>query len=274
MTRRAFLVIVAASVLLCDPATARAAQKDKLVGKLLVLAAASTTDAVDVIRAEFARLHPEVTVRTSFAASSALARQIEAGARADVFLSASSEWADHLEKKKLVARRRDLLGNRLVVIVPVDAKIKIDMASDLVQKSVRRLAMADPQSVPAGIYARQALEKLQLWEKLRSKVAGAADVRQALKFVETGAADAGIVYATDAAADKRVRIALKLDPKLSEPIRYPLVLVQGAESNAAAVAFDEFLASPAAAAVFERFGFVALSKAGETKPREAIPCGG
>ena len=106
MTRRAFLVIGAASVLLCDPATARAAQKDKLDVKLLVLAAASTADAVDAIRADFARLHPEVTVRTSFAASSALARQIEAGARADVFLSASSEWADFLEKKKLVARRR------------------------------------------------------------------------------------------------------------------------------------------------------------------------
>ncbi|MEX0978922.1 MAG: molybdate ABC transporter substrate-binding protein [Pirellulales bacterium] len=240
---------------------------------MLVFAAASTTEAMDAIRAGFVRLHPAVTVRTSYAASSALARQIEAGASADVFLSASTQWTDYLKMKQLVTRSRDLLGNRLVVIVPADSKIKIDRAADLAQKGIRRIALADPQAVPAGVYAREALEKLKLWEALRSKVAGAADVRQALKFVETGAAEAGIVYATDAAEEKGVRMALALDPKLSEPIRYPAVLFARARNNAAAVAFYEFLASKSAAAVFVRHGFVVLDNRDESEPQEATPCG-
>jgi molybdate transport system substrate-binding protein len=228
---------------------------------------------MDAIRSEFERLHPAVTLRTSYAASSALARQIEAGAGADVFLSASTQWTDYLKMKRLIAQSRNLLGNRLVVVVPADSRIKIDRASDLVNKGIRRIALADPQAVPAGVYAREALEKLKLWESLRSKVAGAADVRQALKFVETGAADAGIVYATDAAAEKGVRVALALDPKLSAPIRYPAALLARAKNNVAAVQFYEFLASPAAAAVFARHGFIVLNNRDEAKPQEATPCG-
>lgn len=267
------LVFLSSYLLTCHVAVAQPASKPALRGKVLVLAAASTTEVIEEIRDAFVRLHPEVMLGLSFAGSSTLARQIEAGAGADVFLSASREWADVLERENLVARRRDLLGNRLVVIVPVGSKLKIDDPAGLAQASIRRLALADPRAVPAGIYAREALEKLHLWDKLRGRVAGAADVRQAMRFVETGAADAGIVYATDAAVDQKVRVVLRLDVKLSEPIRYRVVLLKRGAKNRAAEAFYDFLASTVAADVFTRYGFEVLAKTGPHKTDEEVPCG-
>jgi molybdate transport system substrate-binding protein len=262
-------LFVGALIGCCGGAVAGAPRSDELSGKVLVFAAASTTDALDEIRAEFERLHPAVKVRMSFAASSALAQQIRAGAPADVFLSASHQWADAVGE--LVARRRDLLGNTLVVVVPVKSSLRIERPEALAGAGVRRLAIADPRAVPAGIYARQALEKLGLWKTLQPRLAGGADVRQALKFVETGAADAGIVYSTDAATARKVRIAMSLDAGLTEPIRYPLVLLKQAEGNAAAAAFYEFLTLEPARAVFERHGFLVLGRVAEV--REESPCG-
>jgi molybdate transport system substrate-binding protein len=266
MNARTLLVSLSAAVSLWDASSASALDAARISGKVLILAAASTTDAIDEIRLEFTRRHTEVTVRTSFAASNALAQQINAGAEADVFLSASSEWADFLEKRNLVARRLDLLGNRLVVIVPAGSKLRIAGAGDLVSGGIQRLALADPQAVPAGVYARAALEKLGLWKQLERRVAGAADVRQAVKFVEVGAADAGIVYATDTAGNDKVRVVLTLPAELSDSIRYPLVLLKRAEKDAAAVALYEFLRSPAAAAVFRRHGFIVLSQGASADP--------
>jgi molybdate transport system substrate-binding protein len=249
-----------------SPCHAVAADEADLSGKILVLAAASTTEAVEQVRAEFVRLHPKVTIRASFAASSTLAQQIRAGAEADLFLSASTEWAVFLAKEKLVHEQRDLLGNQLVVVVPADSTISIHEPGDLVQPKIRHLALADPRSVPAGIYARQALEKLGLWKPLESRIAGAADVRQALHFVETGAAEAGIVYATDAAASKAARIAIRIEPRLSEPIRYPLILLEHGATNPVAVAFYEFLSSPSAGAIFRRHGFLVPTTAETVRP--------
>ena len=254
------LALIATGFLAMRPLKALAADKPGIEGKVLLLAAASTTDAIDKVRAEFLKLHPQVTLRVSFGSSSALAKQIENGEAADLFLSASREWSDYLQKRKLVARSRDLLSNELVIVVPSDSKLSIARAEDLAQEKVGRLALADSSSVPAGIYARQALEKLKLWDKLKGKVVGAADVRQALLYVETSAAEAGIVYATDAAASKKVRVVGKIDPKLSDPIRYPLVLTPAGEKNPVAVACYEFLQSPAAAKVFRDLGFVVLEK--------------
>jgi molybdate transport system substrate-binding protein len=246
---------------------AAAADPSDLSGKLLVVAAASTTDAIEQVRAAFVRLHPAVTIRTSYGASSTLAQQINAGAEADIFLSASTEWADFLSGKKLIERRRDLLGNQLVIVVPADSPLDVKGPADLAQPKIRRLALADPKSVPAGIYARQALGNLNLWTQLEAKVAGAADVRQALHFVETRAAEAGIVYATDAAASRAVRMAARIDPKLSEPIHYPLALLKHGAGNPAAIAFHEFLSSLAAAAIFRQHGFVVLDVLDKDKPR-------
>jgi molybdate transport system substrate-binding protein len=260
-------VATALAVLLCAGAvSARADEPDRLSGKILFLAAASTADAAEEVRGEFARLHPEVSVRTSYAASSTLAQQVAAGAPADLFLSASGEWADFLADRNLVERRHDLLGNRLVIVIAADSSLRIADAADLAGDKIRRLALADPKSVPAGVYAKQALDKLGIWPKVSGKVAGAADVRQALHFVETGAADAGIVYATDAASSKKVRVVHELAADLSAPIRYPLVLVKHGGDRPAATAFYDFLRSEYAAGVFRRHGFVVPPSAAPPKP--------
>jgi molybdate transport system permease protein len=270
MNTKTALAVLSCCVLPLDPPSAQAAPDAGLDGQVLVFAAASTTDAVEAIRHQFARLHPDITVRTSFAATSSLAQQIDAGARADVFLSASVEWADFLEDRHHIARRRDLLGNTLVVIVPADSKLKIDDPADLAQEGIRHLALADSRSVPAGVYARQALVSLGLWNKLEPKVTGAANVRQALQYVINGAAEAGIVYSSDAALDQRVRIALRLEGRLSDPIRYPLVLLERAKDNPAAVAFYDFLASNSAAPEFRRYGFIVLAGAQAALPEEPV----
>ena len=253
-----------ASLFVLGPSRALAAERDNLSGKLLLLAAASTTEAVDEIRTAFVRLHPGVTIRVSYASSSTLAQQIHAGAEADLFLSASDEWADFLKQKKLVDQQSDLLSNQLVIITSADSTLGIQKPEDLLLAKVRRVALADPSSVPAGKYAKEALTRLGLWESLQVKVAGGADVRQALRFVETGAAEAGLVYATDAAASQGVRVAVKIDPTLSHPIRYPLVLLKRANENRAAVALYEFFSSPEAIAIFCRHGFVVLTPADNT----------
>lgn len=140
----------------CPPSLAVAADtadKDSLSGAVLMLAAASTTDALEAIKAEFVRLHPRVTLRVSYGASSALAKQIDAGAEADLFLSASSEWAEFLNKAKLIDRQRNLLGNELVIVTPTDSKLTIKGPRDLVHPDIRHLAIADAKAVPAGVYA-------------------------------------------------------------------------------------------------------------------------
>lgn len=234
--------------------------------KILVLAAASTTDALNEARTAFEKLHPAYQARISYGASSTLAAQITSGAPADVFLSASTELATQLSKQGLVARELDLLGNQLVIVVPADSKLAITSLEDLAKPEVRHLALADPKSVPAGVYAREALEKRELWKRLADKVTGAADVRQALHFVETGAAEAGIVYATDALVAPRVKVVAHVDPKLTRPIRYPLVLLKTGEGNPAAVQFYNYLSSKYALAIFRKYGFLAVDASERPQP--------
>ncbi len=155
----------------------------------------------------------------------------------------------------MVRQRRDLLTNRLVVVVPADSPPRIDKMEDLLAVEIRHLALADTTAVPAGVYAKQALSKLGLWDRLSDKVVAGADVRQTLTYVETGAAEAAIVYATDAIVGDNVRVALELPADLTEPIRYPIVLLKQADDDPAARAFYDYLNSPEAAAVFTRHGF-------------------
>ncbi|REK11946.1 MAG: molybdate ABC transporter permease [Planctomycetota bacterium] len=253
----------------CLLAAAARADEAPLEGQVLVLSAASTTDAVDALRAAFVKTHPQVTVDAGFAASSALAQQIAAGAPADVYLSANERWADFLDEKGLVARRRDLLSNRLVVVVADDSKLEVKRPADLEQQGIDHVALADPTSVPAGIYARQALAELGLWQDLEAKVVSAADVRQAMQLVVSGAAEAAIVYASDAATSDRVRVAVELDESLSEPIRYPVVLLNRGAERPAAVAFYDYLLSAEAADVFRRYGFLVM--ADDHPAADAVP---
>jgi molybdate transport system substrate-binding protein len=227
-------------------------------GRAVVLfAAASTSDALDEIRERFRR-ETGVEVTASYAASSTLAEQIAYGAGADVFVSASTKWVDYLDRHEngLVAQRRDLLGNRLVIVVPADSPLDLHKPEDLLGKEIRHLALADYTAVPAGIYARQALTKLGLWQRLKEKVAAGTDVRSALSYVETGAAEAGLVYATDAAVSTSVKVAVEIPTDLTEPICYPVALLRQGAGNPKAESFYRYLSSPQAAAVFRKHGFV------------------
>ena len=213
--------------------------------RILVFAAASLKNALDEVNAAYGK-----PVTASYAASSALARQIEAGAPAQVLISADLEWMDYLEKKNLLGpgTRRNLLGNRLVWIVPAAAPRVSDPLQALGADS--RLALADPQHVPAGKYAKAALQKMGLWNSVATRIAAAENVRAALALVARGEAPLGIVYRTDALAEPRVAVAGAIDPRLHPPIVYPAALLSSGGAD-----YFGFLASPQAKAIFARHGF-------------------
>jgi molybdate transport system substrate-binding protein len=221
--------------------------------EVVVFAAASLADALREIAKAF-EAGTGHRVVLSVGGSNDLARQIRAGAPAEVFVSASADRMDEVERARLVrgADRVDLLSNRLVVVVPAGATKAPVAAEDLTR--VRSLALGDPQAVPAGIYARQWLDRLGLWERVRDRVVPTLDVRAALAAVESGNADAAIVYRTDAAISRRVRVALDVPAGEGPRIVYPAALLAGSRGPAAR-AFYEYLRSRPAREVFERLGF-------------------
>lgn len=227
--------------------------------QLLVFAAASTTNAMQEAGRVFGKTSG-VTVVISFAASSTLARQIERGAPAAVYVSANALWMDYLQERGLLAKgtRRDLAGNRLVLIAPgagPDQSAPLTGQSNIAGRLGRgRLAMGDPTHVPAGIYGKQALMSLGLWGSLARRVAAAATVRAALVLVERGEAPLGVVFATDAAISRRVHIVGVFPPASHRPIVYPAAIITG-HDRPAARAFMRFLASPTAAKIFAAHGF-------------------
>ena len=225
---------------------------------LVVLAAASLQEALTAQADAWARQdHPHPIV--SFAASSALARQVQSGAPADLFFSADEAWMDRLEKSGALRQgtRRDMLTNSLVLVAPKASRTSIvlsDPASLVAALGDGKLAMADPDAVPAGRYGKAALEHVKAWNLLSGKVAAAENVRAALKLVETGEAPLGIVYATDAAASPKVRVVATLPHDSHPPIRYPVAIL-AASKNPQAKSFEAFLGSPAGQAIFRRHGF-------------------
>ncbi|MEN2785814.1 molybdate ABC transporter substrate-binding protein [Sphingomonas qilianensis] len=226
----------------------------------LVLAAASLQESMTAAAAAWARRgHPRPVI--SFAASSALARQLIAGAPADLFLSADEQWMNAVAAKNLLApaTRADFLGNRLVVIAPAGSATRIPQrpAAALARTlGAGPLAMADPASVPAGKYGKLALQRLGAWGQVAPQVVAAENVRAALALVERGAAPLGIVYATDARASRAVRIAGVFPAASHPPIVYPLARL-AASRNLEGEAFRRFLLSRAGKAIFVRYGFIA-----------------
>jgi molybdate transport system substrate-binding protein len=225
---------------------------------LVVFAAASLKEALDEANAAYTRQSGD-DVKTSFGASSALARQIESGAPAQIFVSADLDWMDYLEKRNLIqpGTRKNLLGNRLVIAAPADADIKLDIKPGFDLAGALKgghLAMADPSSVPAGKYGKAALEKLGAWGSVESAVARTENVRGALLLVSRHEAPLGIVYATDVAADPGVKIAGVFPPETHPPIVYPIALTADSRDPAASRLLD-FLTSPAARPIFEKHGF-------------------
>ncbi|HEV7317807.1 MAG TPA: molybdate ABC transporter substrate-binding protein [Ensifer sp.] len=237
------------------PASAQAEEK------VTVFAAASLKNALDAINAEWHKESGKETT-VSYAASSALAKQVEQGAPADVFISADLAWMDYLAEKKLIKddTRANLLGNRIVLVsgkqdaAPVEIKQGFDLAAVL---GDGRLAMGAVDSVPAGKYGKAALEKLGAWKAVEPKVAGAESVRAALLLVSRGEAPYGIVYQTDASADPGVKVVGTFPEDSHPPIIYPIAITAESKSPDAA-AYIDFVKSAKAAALFEKQGFTVL----------------
>jgi molybdate transport system substrate-binding protein len=224
---------------------------------LTVSAAASLQDALGSVADAYARRHPDTTVQFNYGGSGALARQIEDGAPVDVFLSAAAQPMDRLAAKGLLlpGTRRDLLRNDVVLIVPAGSSLH--SFGDLPAAKV--VALGDPASVPAGDYGKQVLTHLGLWDRVQGKLVLAKDVRQVLSYVETGNADAGLVYATDARQSPKVRVAATAPEDSHEPVVYPVAVLKAAHDPAAARAFAAFLSSPDARAIFVSQGFTAAA---------------
>jgi molybdate transport system substrate-binding protein len=223
-------------------------------------AAASLTNVMDELGREFTKAGGP-PVRFSFAASSTLARQIESGAPAGLFVSADREWMDYLEQRGLIdpSTRRDLLSNRLALIAPADSSVSLTIEPNFPLAAALdggRLATGDPDNVPVGRYARSALTSLGVWNDVADRLVRAEDVRTALAFVARGEAPLGIVYATDARIEKKVRLVGLFPESSHPPITYPMALTKAAGADAAR--FAEFIQGDASRAVFERYGFVVL----------------
>lgn len=236
--------------------------------KLTIFGAASLQNALDEIDAAFAASHP-VAIAASYASSSVLAKQIEAGAGADIFISADRDWMKYVADKQLVRAdsNKDLLGNELVLIGKADdsAAFKLAPGADLLGAlGSSHLAMGEVKSVPAGKYGKAALEKLGIWDKVQSRVAGAENVRAALKLVALGEAKYGIVYASDAVVEKQVRVVDTFPEDSHPPIVYPIAITMAAAARqdggaAQAQAYYDYLHGREAAAVFKKYGFTPLN---------------
>lgn len=257
MKRRNILLSFIAATAIAVGHIAPAAAAD-----LIVFAAASMKGSLDKAAAAFEK-SAGTKVSISYASSSQLAKQIEAAAPADVFISADTKWMTYLVEKGAVKKETavDFLGNQLVLVAAKDSTVSIDIVRDFPLAATlgdSRIAMGDPKSVPAGKYGKEALEFYGVWKDVEPKVAGADNVRAALKLVSSGEAPLGIVYATDAKADAEVKVVDVFGEESHSPIVYPLAPV-AASTNASTDAFVKFLLGPEATAIFKDAGFTTLA---------------
>jgi molybdate transport system substrate-binding protein len=254
---RHFIRALAGLLILGLVTTPRSASAEEVV----VFAAASLKEALDHAVGVFQQ-QGGGKVSVSYAASSALAKQIESGAPADIFVSADLDWMHYLQQRHLIKpeTRKNLLGNHLVLVAPAESEINVEIKPGFPLASLLgdgHLAMADPDAVPAGKYGEAALEKLGVWSSVENKVVRAENVRSALFFVSRREAPLGIVYQTDAAADKGVKIVGVFPDNTHPPIVYPIAITTNS-TNADAGKLLSFLESPAAKKMYEKHGFVVL----------------
>ena len=240
-----------ATLLLATPAV-RAAT-------ITVFAAASLSDSLKEIAADYEKQTGD-KVLFNLGASSTLARQIQEGAPADIFFSADEARMDALQRRGLILKdtRKRRLSNTLVIVVAADSAIAVHSPRDHAGDAVKRIALADPATVPAGIYAKSCLEKLNLWSAVAPKVVPTDNVRAALAAVESGNVEAGMVYKTDAAISKKVRVAYEVPAGDAPEIRYPVAVLKDSNDPEAAKRFLRHLDSEAAGRVFRKFGFIVL----------------
>ena len=225
-----------------------------------VYAAASLTNVISDIAVVYKKQHPQTDIVPVFGASSALAKQIEAGAKSDLFFSADVDWMNYLIKKQMITENKSkaLLSNQLVLISPKKLNIafKAQPNFNFAQSFKGYVCTGQMESVPAGKYAKQSLIKLNWLDSLKGRIVGTDDVRSALAFVERGECDVGIVYKTDALISKKVKVIGRFPENSHHPILYPLALTQQGEKNGDAVQFEKFVkSSPQAKIIFQKYGF-------------------
>ncbi|MBW4695498.1 MAG: molybdate ABC transporter substrate-binding protein [Lyngbya sp. HA4199-MV5] len=225
--------------------------------KLLVSAAASLKDVMETIKPLYQKSHADVSLTFNFGASGALLQQIEQGAPADVFISAAKRQMDALDQKGALApgTRSNLANNKLVLIVPKNSK-GVTSFNSLQQPEVKRIAVGEPRSVPAGQYAAEVLQKLNLTDAVKPKLVYANNVRQVLSVVESGNADAGLVYLTDAKISNKVKIVAVAADSYHSPIVYPMAALKSSKNTAAAKAFVQYLSSREAKRILQQYGFI------------------
>lgn len=222
-----------------------------------VFAAASLTDALKEIAPAFEKSSGD-KLSFNFAASSTLARQIQEGAPADLFFSADEAKMDALEKKGLVRKdsRESLLSNTLVIVAVADSGLVLKSGKDLADEKIKNIAVGEPHTVPAGIYAKEYLQKIGIWTGVEKRLVPTENVRAALAAVESGNADTGIVYKTDALISKKIKIILEIPAGEGPAISYPLAIPASAPHPAAAAKFSAYLQAPETLKIFEKYGFL------------------
>lgn len=227
---------------------------------LNISAAASLTDALNEINELYKDKNDNVDILTNFASSGNLQTQIENGAPADVFISAAPKQMNALADKGLIVNdtRRDLLNNKVVLIVPQGSSLGIDDFNDLLGGDIKKIALGDPEFVPAGSYGKKALEQLGIWDELQPKMILCSDVRQVLSYVETTNVDAGIVYSTDAAISTSVKVVADGPDAINSSIIYPVAVVEYSKNLDAASDYINFLFSDEVQELFEKYGFAPI----------------
>jgi molybdate transport system substrate-binding protein len=227
--------------------------------EILVSAAASLTDVLNEIGKSY-QSKSKNTVKFNYGPSSGLARQIDEGAPADIFFSADLPQMDNLDKKGRLepGTRKNLLSNQLVIIVPADSKLVLSSPKDLLKADVKRIALAEPSSVPVGVYTSKYLTDESLWDQVKPKVVPVQDVRATLASVESGNVEAGFVYKTDAAVSKKVKIVYEVPIDKGPKITYPVAIVKDSKRKDTARDFMSYVQSPTAKDAFKKYGFVVL----------------
>lgn len=245
-----FSILVSLFLIACTSSTVQPS-------KILVAAAASLQKSLQEITPLYNQTHPNQTVTYNFAASGALAQQISQGAPVDVFISAATKQMRELEAQGLLlsGSQRDLLTNQLVLITPKQSSVTVRDFLDLTKPEVKRIAIGQPLSVPAGQYATEVLQNLKILPQVQSKLVLGNSVKSVLATVETGDVEAGMVYITDAQISDKVTVVATAEPKLHAPIRYPMAVIRSSKSLSQAQQYIEFLQTASAKAVFRKYGF-------------------
>ena len=235
-----------------DKAQENASQKE-----VYIVAAASMTDAVKEIGANYEKQHPDVKLMYNFGSSGALQSQIEQGAPADVFISAAQKQMNALEEENLIdkATRKDLLENKVVLIVPKNSTLVLDDFAAAATDKVSKIALGEPKSVPVGQYSEEIFTNLNVWADIKAKAVYASDVRQVLSWVETDEVDCGVVYATDAAISDKVKVLLEAPAGTHKPVVYPAAMVSSSKNPEIAKDFLAYLSQDEQKAILAKYGF-------------------